>query len=170
MIDVPVLRVPFPARINPHSTTLGARLRHWLQRSGLATPELNRQFERARFDLLVASLYPAAGAEELRTLAELVAWMFVYDDHFDVHRLGGSPANAARAADQVSAVLAGAPASGPLLTALSDLRRNRLSAVPAPLRQRLLGHLDDYCRSLVRELEFRAANRIPAPGPTSTCA
>ncbi|GAA0228585.1 terpene synthase family protein [Cryptosporangium japonicum] len=163
MIDVPVLHVPFPALMNPHAAALGPQLQGWLLRSGLATPELSRQFERARFDLLVASLYPTAEPDELRTMAELVAWMFVYDDHFDVHRLGASPAKAAAAADRVSAVLAGAPASGPLMNALGELVRDRLSPAPAPLRQRLLGHLDDYCRSLVDELELRASGRIPAP-------
>lgn len=163
-IDVPVLRAPFPARVNVHAAGLQEHLLRWLARSGLATPGTVRQFRHARFDLLVAALYPTAGPAELHTLAELVAWMFVYDDHFDVHRLGRSPEAAARAADQVSAVLAGAPSAGPLLDALSEFRDLRLPAVPAPLRSRLIRHLGDYTASLVHELELRASGLVPSPG------
>lgn len=156
----------FAAERNPASTVLKSHLRRRLQFWGWMNPALESQMERGRYDLLVADLYPTAPVEQLRVIGELVIWMFVYDDHFDINRFGsGRPGlDASLAADHVTAVLDGGspPDAGPLLSALRSQRGHGLAALPATLRDRIHRNVKAFARGVATEVAQRRRGVIPS--------
>jgi hypothetical protein len=152
----PSLVLPFVASCNPHEHRLGAHLRRWVE-GWTGDPGAAVQVGASRFHELVARVYPHAGPRRLEAIAELITWMFLFDDHFDVGRLGGDPARAEAAAEQVISLAHGAVhhGGGPLLRALGPIK-GRFQEVRPGWWPRIADDLGIFVASVVREVRQRA--------------
>ncbi|MEV0700646.1 hypothetical protein AB0I53_22425 [Saccharopolyspora sp. NPDC050389] len=157
--------VPFSPARSPHAAVLDANLTAWLnETSVVGDGAVARRVRAACFSDLIASVYPQAGCSELNLIGRLIVWMFVYDDHFDPHRLGLAPDRAHQAADQLARVLrsSGSPGSHePLWHALDELWHQGFREVDPLLRERLADHLLVFARGVALEVSMRVDQKVP---------
>ncbi|MFG3259766.1 hypothetical protein [Streptomyces sp. NPDC048172] len=161
----PVLRLPFPAARNPYALRLGSHLVQWVTEFGLFedTAAVER-FAAVRYEDLLAAVYPTANAEDLELISELIIWMYLFDDQFDIGCHGRDPVRARAIAADVAAVVHGGgvpKGAGPLLTALASVR-NRVLASRSPLWPRLADDLTVFATAVAREVRQRAAGHLPS--------
>jgi hypothetical protein len=156
----PSLSLPFAASCNPYAHRLGPHLRRRVE-EWTGEPEAGEQVVAARFHELVARGYPRARPRSLEVIGELIIWMFLFDDHFDVGRLGGDPARAEAAAGQVTSVAHGAAyeGMGPLMRALGTIM-GRFEEMRPRLRPRIADDLGTFVASVAREVRQRTDRTV----------
>lgn len=164
-INRPELHLPFPAARNPHAGQLGPYLTQWVTEFRLIEePQAGGWFAAARYDELLALVYPLANAADLELIAELIIWMYLFDDQFDVERLGRHPTRAKAIAAEVDAVVHGhgvPEGSGPLLVALESIM-NRVLSARAPLWPQIADNLTVFASAVAREVRQRALEHLPS--------
>ena len=163
---------PFPARINRHATATAARSIAWATRIGLApTDEDRRRLRRAEAGELAGRACPEADPEQLYLLADLVTWLFAFDDSCDEDGLGLDPARLspvlARLLDVLDLLGTTAPAAlldavGPAGRGLHDLCRRVRDRRQPELLLRFVDQVRDYLLALLWEATNRERHRVPA--------
>ena len=162
---------PFPARVNDHVGEIRDQALRWAADFGLvSTDDGLRRLTRANAAELAGRACPDARPEQLRLLADLITWLFAFDDSCDDDGLGHDPARLAPVVGRLLDVLdlLGAPASsesavgsGPTAAALHDLCR-RLRAQDRPhLLLRFADQMRDYLLALLWEAANRERARVP---------
>lgn len=126
---------PFPAGTHADAQRLAEAALSWADALGLtATPAAVERLRRAHGAELAARACPDAPYERVVLLAQLVTWLFAFDDRCDEDELGTDPGRLA-------------PVITPLLDALDQLGQPAIEPVGAAARG-----LDDLCRR-VRALD-----------------
>ncbi|PBK94488.1 terpenoid synthase [Armillaria gallica] len=74
---------PWPHRINPHREEVKAASDAWFRSFKGFGPEAQRAFDRRDFSLLAALGCPSATKEHLRTVCDLMALLFAFDEYTD---------------------------------------------------------------------------------------
>ena len=81
----PAISLPFPPVAGASAPWLGPSLARWLAQIGVAFDRrMTDRYIAARIDRLAVTVYPTALPDRLELIAQLIVWMFVYDDQFDV--------------------------------------------------------------------------------------
>ncbi|MEU9190046.1 hypothetical protein AB0D14_37040 [Streptomyces sp. NPDC048484] len=89
--QLPSFFMPFPARVNPHLSTVRPRVHAWARSVGLLEPQhadschggwSAEVFDRADFTHFTALIYPHASAEELELLSAWHSVIWCLDDTF----------------------------------------------------------------------------------------
>ncbi|MFI7344038.1 hypothetical protein ACIBUY_39615 [Streptomyces sp. NPDC050085] len=139
MTSSPVYDLPFPARLNPRAGLLEEHMR----RRGLAS--------KARFDQLVARMYPTAPWPLLGSIGQIIVWLFLYDDRLDP---GGTPSahdEFVRSTEQALTEAGPGGSADPVVRCLASWRAEVESTVPAAWWQNCVADLVEVVRSIARE-------------------
>ncbi|MFJ2033373.1 hypothetical protein [Streptosporangium sp. NPDC087985] len=166
-VALPVLRIPFPSRINPFEAEAAAHTTEWAWQYGLITEEAEQvRFAGESYARLVARLYPEASLPDLELAADLNSWFHVYDDQFELADVGRDPMLARRLAKRTESLLQGdppGPSAGPVLRGLVDLRGRMRIRAGAPWWERFSRNLRQCFDAAIWEVDNRAAGKIPDP-------
>ncbi|MET0778068.1 MAG: hypothetical protein ABWZ65_21580 [Pseudomonas mandelii] len=149
-LHIPVFEFPWTGHCSPTATSIEQQSNAWLSRLGLIADEhCAAKVAKARFGWLAARCYPHAEPTLLQTIADYLAWFFLFDD----------------LVDRVSTF---SPTTITHLTAIIDvLDLDQLS--PAPFAQEVAWL--DICRRLKQQLTDEQFQRFAQSMRTwtSTC-
>ncbi|MFF5106696.1 hypothetical protein [Streptomyces sp. NPDC000134] len=157
--------LPFPARINPHTSDLAGPLLRWATDLAALPGSAVADWRAARFDVLVGRMYPLADSDLLPVIGRGVLWLFLYDDHLDPGRPGADPVRAevtTRLATRVVDEPWTPSPPDPLLRALWEVCQQLRERGDAAWWRRCAGDLTDFLDSMRHEVSARAAHRPPA--------
>lgn len=163
------IRIPFPARFNPHAERARRHSLQWLQETGLLTGEaVTAEYDALRLERLMAYFYPDATGNDLELAADFNAWFFIFDDQFDGH-LGMRPEAIEPVVDSLVRTMTtdGAPQmSGghgpPLVRGFRDIWRRATARTPYNWRRRFRTHWQAYMTAHLGEARNRSAQRLPS--------
>ncbi|MFC3942914.1 terpene synthase family protein [Pseudomonas gingeri] len=150
-------------RVNPHAPLAEVEALRWVQRFRLARgDEALERFKRIKCGAFAGHTYPHAPPEKVILGAELIGWLFLFDDQYGE---GQEAITMARVFDSCMETLrTGQP---PLLEplpfhgALADLNA-RFSALGQPLWQRLFAQsMGAYFSGCLFELPYRQSGLCP---------
>ncbi|MFD0821185.1 terpene synthase, partial [Micromonospora zhanjiangensis] len=83
---------PFPSKVNRHTTEVGDRSAGWAAELGLvSTSDAAARLARANAGELAGRACPDADPGPLGLLADLITWLFAFDDSCDDDGLGADP-------------------------------------------------------------------------------
>ncbi|MFI0944230.1 isoafricanol synthase [Streptomyces sp. NPDC021020] len=163
------VRIPFPARLNPHAERARQHTLQWAQGMGLLTGDTSAaEYDALRLERLMAYFYPDAGAADLELSADFNAWFFIFDDQFD-GLLGAQPERIRRLVADLSATMAlephapadGPEPDGPLVRSFRDIWRRSTDGTPRHWRIRFRDHWRAYLGAHEGEARHRNADRLP---------
>lgn len=155
-----------PGPVHPAGDRAAEHSLGWARAHGLVpTPRSRRRLAAADVAQLAARVCPEAAESGLFLVADLVTWLFAFDDLCDRGRLGADPARLTPVVDGLLSVLdrpaTGSQPSTPGQLALDDLCR-RIDAYHHPVLRRRFGVLlRRYLRSLLWEATNRRHGRVP---------
>ncbi|OLB78421.1 MAG: hypothetical protein AUI14_13475, partial [Actinobacteria bacterium 13_2_20CM_2_71_6] len=164
---VPVLRSPFPSRLNRYTEEAEGRALRWARRIGLITPEEVTALARQRFGQLAGRCHPDLGRAALVDICRWYLWFAVVDDRYcDRPEEGADAAWLSHRLAVISRVLddPGTPTGDPVAGAAADLvRRTRTRATHEQYRRLVLGFQATFF-GLLWELAARGPdNTLSAP-------
>ncbi|ALC24844.1 isoafricanol synthase [Streptomyces pristinaespiralis] len=163
------IRIPFPARLNPHAERARQHTLQWVQETGLLTgDEATAEYDTLRLERLMAYFYPDASAGDLELAADFNAWFFIFDDQFD-GGLGTRPHEIRGVVDALVGTMTtdGAPRPAdvrdtPLVRAFRDIWLRSTAGAPYAWRLRFRDHWQAYLAAHVGEAHHRNADRLPS--------
>lgn len=175
---------PFPATLNPLAQPLEQHTANWVREFKLVnTDKLSQsRFNVSKFSRLVARACPTASFEGLALASDLMALLFLLDDHCDQAAIGKQPGNLKPVFNHLLEILnslATTPATEPASPESSVLSSGQKAVIPADLmpfvnalsniRQRLRHYPDsssDWLQRFTKNLRdsieanlWEAANR-----------
>ncbi|MFF4161051.1 hypothetical protein [Streptomyces sp. NPDC001678] len=170
-IELPQLRMPYPAHVNSHFPALREENETWARRMGMLDCGAiwdTSQFHAMAVDRLTAWTVPDASLADLRLVHRLMLWTLAWDDHFAFKfkrtgDLSGARAFTARLHSFLSPV-PGAAVPDPVNSVekgLVDLQYDLLRSTPVHMRQELNRALRRYVDAGVQELVNNLAGRVP---------
>ncbi|MEV6863712.1 hypothetical protein AB0M44_22235 [Streptosporangium subroseum] len=166
-VTLPVLRIPFPSRINPFEAAAATHTTEWARKYGLITEEAEEaRFVGESYARLVARLYPEASLPDLELAADLNSWFHVYDDQFELAEVGRDPVLARKLAERTESLLRGdppGPAAGPVLRGLVVLRERMQTRAGDAWWERFSRNLRQCFNAAMWEVDNRATGKIPDP-------
>jgi hypothetical protein len=157
---------PFPPSVPaPWSAETGQRNRRWVHAMGLVRSATSAaHFERIDTGRLTGWIFPGALAGHRDTIADLFAWLFIFDDQCDEGNAGRDPARLSPAVRAIEAALDTTSAdAGSLPAALADICARLRAAAPAAWWQRFSWHMREYLHACLREAANRARGQVPDP-------
>ncbi|MGH3717993.1 MAG: terpene synthase family protein [Pseudonocardiaceae bacterium] len=152
---LPMIELPFPARLHPDAERIEAYVLDWAARFQLPLNGLAAQ----HFGMIAAYCYPAGTFPGMELAAASVTWQFLTDDQYEEGPYG-SVQRWAGAIKAVRGVLgpdktAGPLDDAPLIRALADLA-HRLDAMMSPAwSRRYANHMVQAMEAVTRELRLR---------------
>ncbi|MFI0723422.1 isoafricanol synthase [Streptomyces sp. NPDC021224] len=163
------VRIPFPARLNPHAERARQHTLQWAQGMGLLTGDTaTAEYDALRLERLMAYFYPDAGATDLELSADFNAWFFIFDDQFDgllgaqPERIRGLVADlAATMAPEPRAPAAGTEPDGPLVRSFRDIWERSTDGTARHWQIRFRDHWAAYLAAHEGEAHHRNAERLP---------
>ncbi|GAA1895710.1 terpene synthase family protein [Asanoa iriomotensis] len=159
---------PYDAVVHPAVDEIAAHSADWAEAFGLApTPDARERLSRANAAELAARACPDVPEPAVRLLADLMTWLFAFDDRCDEDAMGTDPGRLAPAlapllevVDRFGTVAHYQPA-GPTAAALHDLcRRIRALDKPGGLL-RFSAAFREYLFALLWEATNRQLHRVP---------
>jgi hypothetical protein len=162
-IRVPVLRSPFPSRVNKYTAEAERLALRWAEQTGLVTAREATGLGRQRFGLLVGRCHPELGLARLADVCRWYLWFAVLDDRYcdrpgEADRLAGRLAIVSRALAEPPT----APAD-PVALAAADLGRRTRARASDEQYQRLVAGLHTAFFGLLWERAARDAELAPSP-------
>jgi hypothetical protein len=157
---------PYPARAHTDAIDLARRSLAWADGLGLTATDAGRErLRRANAAELAARACPDADTDRVALLADLVTWLFAFDDRCDEDELGIDPGRLAPVITPLLDVLdqVGAPVApvGAAVRGLADLCR-RVRALDRPTALlRFTTNLRQYLVALLWEAANRQQKRVP---------
>lgn len=158
---------PFPRSAPaPWSAGTGQHTRRWVHDMGLVRSAASAaHFERIDTGRLTGWVFPDALADRRDTIADVFAWLFIFDDQCDETSAGRDPALLSGTIHAIEAALDTAcpGAMGQLAAALADICARLRPAAPATWWQRFSWHTREYLHACLREAANRALGQVPDP-------
>ena len=161
---------PFPAVVHSAVGQITDHTAEWAAAFGLAsTPDGRARLSRASAGELAARACPEAPLPAVRLLADLITWLFAFDDRCDEDDLGTDPGRLAPVLAPLLEVLdrhgtaphAAYQPAGATAAALHDLcRRVRAMARPVAL-PRFATAMREYLLAMLWEASNRQLKRVP---------
>lgn len=130
----------------------------WAQLMGLVDRHGAERLLRIGCGRFAALTYPTAGEEVVQIGADLIAWLYLFDD---AHGEAGDEAMFAAVAAVVRGACPG-PGASRFLFAMDDLCRRATRHVGAAWRERFCRTLEHYFAGCRRETPWRKARRVPS--------
>ncbi|MDJ1135152.1 terpene synthase family protein [Streptomyces iconiensis] len=161
---IPRLRLPFPARSNPHVRVLSEHLESWVRMSGCLPEAGLRAWREGRYAELVSRMYPMAAPPLLEPTAEAVMWLFLYDDHLDPGGPGATPEAAERLTQLVKEALSPGPVPPhPLAACVRGFRDTLVPLLPPQVWERFAAEVERFAEAMLHEVRSRASGTLPTP-------
>jgi Terpene synthase family 2, C-terminal metal binding len=162
----PQITLPFPVRINPFSTSLGDCLTRSATAAGVLSPSMGVEWSAARYERLVARMYPFAPLSTLTLVGEAVLWLFLLDDHLDPGGAGSDPDHAWQVVRRAMQVLDGCeqPAEPVVLLWLWRWRERVVCRAPSEWWRHCVKDLIEFAESLYHETSARSRGWLPGMG------
>ncbi|MEU1278194.1 isoafricanol synthase [Streptomyces sp. NPDC005805] len=170
------IRIPFPARLNPHAERARRHTLQWLLETGLLTGgAAAREYDTLRLERLMAYFYPDATGGDLDLAADFNAWFFIFDDQFD-GLLGTRPEAIEELVDTLGRTMTpaggtdGSPSAGPpgeptgeppLVLGFRDIWRRATRGAARGWQQRFRRHWLAYMAAHRGEALNRNADHLP---------
>jgi hypothetical protein len=162
------VRIPFPARLNPHAARARQHTLQWVQAMGLLTGDVAAaEYDALRLERLMAYFYPDATASDLELAADFNAWFFIFDDQFD-GGLGTRPEEIRRVVDALVGTMTvdgtrppGTDEETPLVRAFREIWLRSTAATPGGWQLRFREHWRAYLAAHEGEARHRNADRLP---------
>ncbi|HTF08946.1 MAG TPA: terpene synthase [Asanoa sp.] len=161
---------PYEALVHDAVREVTAHSADWADAFGLApTPAARARLSRANAAELAARACPEVSLSAVRLLADLITWLFAFDDRCDEDELGTDPGRLAPALAPLLEVIdrfgtaahADYQPAGPTAAALHDLcRRVRALGRPGGLL-RFSAAMREYLFALLWEATNRQLRRVP---------
>jgi hypothetical protein len=147
--------------ISPHIDVVRDWLAEWIVHTGMQDTAM-RHWREARFESLLARMYPTLPVPTLLTAAQTTMWLFLVDGHLDPGAAGGDPRHSALFAARVAVLTPdAAPAvADPLVRNAWEL--STATAVPAGRRGAFVGHLREFAWAMHLEVADRARGHTPS--------
>ena len=161
------IRIPFPARLNPHAERARRHTIQWILEKRLLTGDsATSEYDALRLERLMAYFYPDATGSDLELAADFNAWFFIFDDQFD-GRLGMHPVAVEQLVGSLGRTMrAGSaphPFDPPLVQSFQDIWLRATAGRPDHWRRRFREHWLAYMAAHRGEALNRNADRLPAP-------
>ncbi len=174
--EPPVAGGPPRSRCNPNVDAVRSHARGWAHEMGLLDAEGWRVWDRGRFDAMDLALFgalthPESGSRELELICDWHVWAFYFDDVFAMRfKLTRDLLGAKALVARLGAFLAdvGEPAEPPVALnpverALADLWSRSTREMATVVRAQLAGHVLEFARGWLWELECLVRQRVPEP-------
>ncbi|SNT53468.1 hypothetical protein SAMN05421812_108261 [Asanoa hainanensis] len=161
---------PYESLVHPAVAEVAAHSADWADAFGLVpSPAARERLARADAASLAARACPEVSLSAVKLLADLITWLFAFDDRCDEDELGANPARLAPALAPLLEVVdrfgttahAGYQPAGPTAAALHDLcRRVRALGRPGGLLK-FAAAFREYLFALLWEATNRQLHRVP---------
>ncbi|HET9169919.1 MAG TPA: hypothetical protein VFN97_10795 [Actinospica sp.] len=150
--------------MNPAENALADHIAERLRTAVIADGQLVAEYRSARFERLVARMYPTAQRPALRAIADVLVWTFLVDDFLDPHRPEGAPERVDRVRAHIDSALDHRATARPADEYLTGWLAAALDGIDAPdhaWNRHFTDHLREFATALCAESRVHASGVVP---------